>query len=261
MAERSELYTHKSYFGTETPVAGMANVNIGDTLSFDYLGKSRYAYVLNPDYEGKCHALTLEVIPRSVLAGEVIALMDYDNLSPDPKHFYDTVVGRDNILKHDAYRTFIISKMSNLTHVEYIKHVVEWHRPDVSALTKIIELTATRFGLNVGVLMNQAENGALMTWPDRAWRKLQNSNSYQVPVGGINHILTTFGHTDVSDSLSELREAFDNGKPVAAPMVLFLTDRTDTTPYLMTGEIKMMYARARGTIPKVWLVSLSTTTT
>jgi hypothetical protein len=235
-------------------------MSIGDVISFTYGEKTRYAYVLNPEYNGKCHAMALEKIPRQALIGEIVSLTEYDNLSPNPKSFYDNVVGRSNVVEYDAYRTFIVSKMSDIERVEYTIFGAMWQRPPVEELQLIINNTALRFNLNSGELQNQAENGALMTWPDRAWRRLRNSMSYTVPVGGIDQIINSFGNNDIRDSISDLQKAFNTGTPIDAPMILFLSDDTQNTPYLMTGEVKMMYARARGIVPKVWLVSLTTNT-
>lgn len=257
MPSIGELYTHNPYFGRRIPVASMTEVNEGDVLSFVYDGKQRWVFVLNPNYENKMHCLALEKMPRRVLLGEVVSFNDVKlNGGEGPKAFYEKTVGNKPVNSFDAYRTFIIEKMSKMEKVEYVVNQVSWVQPNLTAHAGALALAAQRFGIDPQTLIDQARTGNLIQWPDPAWARLKNSASFRIPLNGFYEITRMFGGGVVDDELDSLQDAFRTGGEVSAPIVLFIGDNTEETPYLVSGEIKMMYSRAAGVLPRVWLVTL-----
>jgi len=256
MTSIGELYTHRSYFGRTVPVNSMSEVKEGDVISFVYDGKQRWVYVLNPDWLKKVHCLALEKIPRRVLLGEVVSFTDVKlGGGEGPKQFYDKNVGTKPVTSYDAYRTFNIEKMQKIEKIDYVINQVSWVQPNLTEFAGALTLAAQRFGIDPQVMIDRAQRGNLIQWPEPAWLRLRNSASARIPLNGFYEITRMFGGGVVDDELDKLQDAFRAGGEVSAPIVLFIGDNTEETPYLVSGEIKMMYSRAAGILPRVWLVT------
>lgn len=251
-----EMYTHNPYLRREVTVGSLDEVREGDVIAFTYDGKQRAAFVLNPNYENKVHCLAMERIPRRVLLGEIISFMDIKlDGGIGPKQFYDANVGTTPVREYDAYRTFIISKMQNIRKVEYVINAVTWVKPDFTQYAGAIALAAQRFGIPVDTLLQRVNTGTLIQWPEPAWARLKNSASYKMPLNAIFEISRTYNDARVDNELASIEEAFRIGGEISAPIILFIGDDTENTPYLVSGEVKMAYARTTGILPKVWLVT------
>ena len=89
----------------------------GKVIQFTYDGVQKYAMVLNPDWEGKLHALSLQTFTPGSLQ-EMFALTEGES---DERIIYDK-------FKHSAfvgerpYRTYLLSKVTTLREV-YIKKI------------------------------------------------------------------------------------------------------------------------------------------
>lgn len=259
MTSLGEMYTHQSYFGRSVAVNTMDEVKNGDVIQFQYGGKSRWVYVLNPNWEGKVHCLALEHVPRRVLLGEVVSFTDMTlNGGLGPKEFYDKNIGTRPVKEFDAYRTFIIEKMQKIQKVEYVISQVTWTPPNITEFAGALGLAAMRFGIDAQTLIDETRKGFLMQWPDRAWSRLKNSQSLKIPLNGFFEISRIYGGGTIDEGITELENAFKTGGEITAPIVLFIGDQTEQTPYLVSGELKMMYAHAAGVLPRVWLVTLPT---
>lgn len=108
------LNEHKPHFGTAYFVK-KSDISIGDIITFDYKNEQRWAFVLDPDYEGKMHAFTLGLIPRKVLVEEVInAMFDW---SEPYDLYYESLA---SIAKEwDSYRTFIVNEIQSPRRMGY----------------------------------------------------------------------------------------------------------------------------------------------
>jgi hypothetical protein len=105
---------HRPHFGVAYFVRH-SDLSAGDVVTFMYKGKMRWAFVLDPDYEGKMHALTLELTPRSTLINEVIDMM-YE--TPMPADLYDRAVYKV-ASQYDSYRTYFVKDLQQLRRLPY----------------------------------------------------------------------------------------------------------------------------------------------
>ena len=90
----------------------------GKVIQFTYDGQQKYALVLNPEWQGKLHALSL----KDINAGEFIEIRKLVRSDTDGQILYSRF--RNSTLVADRpYRTYLLSKVSALREV-YIKEEV-----------------------------------------------------------------------------------------------------------------------------------------
>ena len=90
----------------------------GKVVQFTYDGEQKYALVLNPEWEGKLHAISLENINIS----KFIQIRSLVGEETDGEILYSKF--RNSILVADRpYRTYLLSKVSALREV-YVKEEV-----------------------------------------------------------------------------------------------------------------------------------------
>lgn len=90
----------------------------GKVIQFTYDGQQKYALVLNPEWEGKLHALSLKDVNISKFA-EIRKLVGTDT---DGQVLYSKF--RTSVLVDDRpYRTYLLSKVSALREV-YVKEEI-----------------------------------------------------------------------------------------------------------------------------------------
>lgn len=87
----------------------------GKIIQFTYDGEQKYAIVLNPEWEGKLHGLTLENVDIS----KFVEIRNTVGLDTDGKVLY-TKFKNFKLLNNRPYRTYLLSKVSALREV-YIK--------------------------------------------------------------------------------------------------------------------------------------------
>jgi hypothetical protein len=108
------LHEHKPHFGAAKYVK-RSEISSGDVVSFMYDGEQRWVMVLDPDFEGKLHGLTLGTLPRRTLIDKIIDPM-YDHGEPYDLYYkalYKTVA------KWDTYRTYNIPKIGQMRRMAY----------------------------------------------------------------------------------------------------------------------------------------------
>lgn len=94
------------------------NLIPGKVIQFTYDGEQKYALVLNPEWEGKLHALSLRDINLSKFI-EIRKLVGDDT---DGQRLYSKF-RNSPLLVDRPYRTYLLSKVSTLREV-YIKEEV-----------------------------------------------------------------------------------------------------------------------------------------
>lgn len=109
------LASHRAYLSKPEPI-DRANINVGDVIQFMYNGEERTAFVVNPEYKMKLHALSMKAIDRRTMMVEVFAKRD---IYVSPTDFYARVLSQDVIRKTDAYRTYDLNKMGNIRRMTY----------------------------------------------------------------------------------------------------------------------------------------------
>jgi hypothetical protein len=90
----------------------------GKVIQFTYDGEQKYALVLNPEWEGKLHALSIKDVNLSKFI-EIRKLVDKDT---DGQVLYSKF-RNSSLLMDRPYRTYLLSKVSTLREV-FIKEEV-----------------------------------------------------------------------------------------------------------------------------------------
>ncbi len=105
---------HRPNFGVAYFVR-YADVGPGDVITFLYKGEMRWAFVLDPNHEEKCHALTLKLTPRQKLIDTVVDGM-FDTDVPKTLYYNNVYkVAKD----WDSYRTYFVDQMTNVRRLPY----------------------------------------------------------------------------------------------------------------------------------------------
>jgi hypothetical protein len=92
-----------------------ANLKPGTVLQFTYDGEQKYALVLNPEWEGKMHALSLPAVSEATL--EEITKLVGNNKTPDAVY---STFKNSKFVADRPYRTYLLSKIKTLREI-YIK--------------------------------------------------------------------------------------------------------------------------------------------
>ena len=87
----------------------------GKVVQFTYDGEQKYAMVLNPIWEGKMHALSLQTFTPASLQ----EMFDLTKGESDERIIYDKFKNSPFVVER-PYRTYLLNKMSTLREV-YIK--------------------------------------------------------------------------------------------------------------------------------------------
>jgi hypothetical protein len=99
-------------------IRSFTSVGRGKVIQFTYDGQQKYALVLNPEWQGKLHALSL----KDINAGEFIEIRKLVGSDTDGQILYSRF--RNSSLVDDRpYRTYLLSKVSALREV-FIKEEV-----------------------------------------------------------------------------------------------------------------------------------------
>lgn len=94
------------------------DLTAGKVVQFTYDGEQKYALVLNPEWEGKLHALSIKDLSLSKFI-EIRKLVDKDT---DGQILY-AKFRNSSLLTDRPYRTYLLSKVSTLREV-FIKEEV-----------------------------------------------------------------------------------------------------------------------------------------
>jgi hypothetical protein len=94
------------------PVASISEVEVGSVVEFIYDGKQKHAIVLNPEWNGKLHALRLRNIATQTLQ-QLLRLIGDNN---DEKKIL-AEYKESRYVKDRPYRTYTIDKISNIRKV------------------------------------------------------------------------------------------------------------------------------------------------
>jgi hypothetical protein len=89
-----------------------ADLTPGKVIQFTYDGEQKYALVLNPEWEGKLHALSIKDINLSKLI-EIRKLIGSET---DGQVLYSKF-RNSNLVADRPYRTYLLSKVSTLREV------------------------------------------------------------------------------------------------------------------------------------------------
>lgn len=75
----------------------------------------RWVMVLDPDYKGKLHALTLSLTPRKIILDKVVNALFESN---EPAEVYIPKI-QSIAAEYDSYRTYFLKNMRSIRRVPY----------------------------------------------------------------------------------------------------------------------------------------------
>lgn len=104
--------TNPEIFYVET-VSSIREVEVGSVVQFMYDGKQKVIIVLNPEWDGKLHALRL----RQIQIQTMQRLLDNIQLDKDEKQVLNKYKN-SSYVKDRPYRTYMIDKISVVRKVE-----------------------------------------------------------------------------------------------------------------------------------------------
>ena len=88
------------------------------------------------------------------------------------------------------------------------------------------------------------------------WSKLENTDSFDIPVGGFDKIEEQISYTnqetDATRDWQDIKEKMEQGKELDAPMIL----KYDNSFHLISGNTRLMIARALGKTPKALIIEI-----
>jgi hypothetical protein len=108
---------YKGTLGVRTFVS-QKDLTTGKVVQFTYDNEQKYALVLNPNWEGKMHALSLGSLTPEKL-GQIFKLIGDET---DTQVIYDRFKN-SNFVGDRPYRTYLLTKISTLREV-FIKKTV-----------------------------------------------------------------------------------------------------------------------------------------
>ncbi len=124
----------------------------------------------------------------------------------------------------------------------------KWTAPDMSSEIKAVERAAAELGITPGALLGAMRGGKLFELGDSAWERLQGSKSWAChTLSGAREAIGAEPDRDFDHIIA----AFWAGARLGAPIVLM---QPDGTPYLISGDSRLMAARAFGIRPRVFVV-------
>lgn len=106
------LDTNTKKFGLRRPPAGK---EVGMVVKFLYENEPKYALILDPEWDGKMHAIKLEITTQKDLENLLTDLDRYDD--------YDALVAKYQQARYvpeRPYRTYLTKKVRNLQEI-YLK--------------------------------------------------------------------------------------------------------------------------------------------
>jgi GTP pyrophosphokinase len=100
------------------------------------------------------------------------------------------------------------------------------------------------------------KKSSLVGLTDNVWGKLENTDSFDIPLGNFNkieeHISYTNQETDATRDWQDIKQKMEQGKELDAPMIL----KYDDSFHLISGNTRLMVARALGKTPKVLIIEI-----
>lgn len=137
---------------------------------------------------------------------------------------------------------------------------IQWVRPSLEPEMGEILRVAEKFSNTsehesaiTEKLKNGIQNGVLVGLADDLWSKLENTDSWKIGMGNfalVRSFAEEYGRDD-----QKLLEAMRQGKSMEAPVILQFGD----TLHLVSGNTRLMLAKALGKTPKVIIVHIDET--
>lgn len=208
---------------------------------------------MNPEYEGKTHAVALKRMPRSATL-EILRTLP----SMHPFQFYHTYYATKNsLVRADAYRTYISNDMDALNYISYDvwgasdlkQDHFRWTRPNTYTHRRAIRQAETRW--NLVDLTGQVQTSEMIPLTDALWKNLEGTVSRKVRNGDVGGALRMAVTKGLSFRSSKQRlEKFKKGGAIEAAIVLDINNEY----HLLTGELTLLLCKATKIMPTVVMV-------
>ncbi len=128
--------------------------------------------------------------------------------------------------------------------------MVSWIAPDVMDELSELRQTSKEFGLPLQSLFSAVENGKMEVLSDDLWHKLDNTDSLRATTDAGAKRIAKKNRKD----FDYINEAFLNNQELPAPIVLVMPDHA---PYLITGNTRLLAAKAGNETPSVWMTEIN----
>lgn len=125
---------------------------------------------------------------------------------------------------------------------------ISWYIPNLDKEEKEIEEISQKLGVTPNSLRLSLNRGKLIPLTDRIWENLKNSDSFGI------HDMSKI-RAIAKDEYKWLFDAMTSGKPVPAPIV---STNAQGDPYLVSGNKRLMLAKAFLTNPQIFYAPLLT---
>lgn len=130
---------------------------------------------------------------------------------------------------------------------EYFKY------PDIEAEIGEFERVADTFGIDSSVLMFLAHEGQMTYLDFELWNKLENTDSNTFDIGDWEWV---HEHSNPDGEhkrdWESLKDKVERGKVLNAPIIMKYGNKY----HLVSGNTRLMVARAKGVVPKVLLFEI-----
>lgn len=108
----------------------------------------------------------------------------------------------------------------------------------------------------IATFIEKASNTALSTLSEDQWKNLENTDSFDIGIGEwdkvAEHIDYINQETGAQRDWKDIREKMEQGKELDAPIIL----KYNNTLHLVSGNTRLMVARALGVLPEVLFVEI-----
>ncbi len=125
---------------------------------------------------------------------------------------------------------------------------VNWVKPDVSHEIGEIERTSKTLGIPIDKIKIAIEKAEIVNLDDQVWSLLENTDSCDVQ--SLEDVARLADQ--VSRDYKAIAEAYLAGKPMQSPIVI----RHGNTFHLISGNTRLMVARALNIAPKVLICEI-----
>jgi hypothetical protein len=132
-------------------------------------------------------------------------------------------------------------KESNISEAEFIKPTIERNLDELerTQIEKFVDLKK--------LLHAFTDNGTLELLTEDEWRNLENSDSFGIDSYEQAQSLAE----EYGKDIQEINQVFREGGKLEAPTILY---KDEENPYLVNGNTRLMYMRAKDITPMVWKI-------
>jgi hypothetical protein len=106
------------------------------------------------------------------------------------------------------------------------------------------------------LFVEKAKNSVLSELSEEDWQKLENTDSFDIGIGDWDsieeHIAYTNQETGANRNWQTLKPKMENGEELDAPIIL----KYEGKLHLVSGNTRLMVARALGVVPQVLIVEI-----